>query len=353
MVIGVALLVLVAVFFVIKLTAVYFIQWVVYTFLAPKNMFWTFVNEGTAKIIVHGGEFHKIIINWQGYSLDAEWNVVKVDEESGQHVFGGARHIGFYPFYKVYGYRLRWSSPHTNGIIVDHDEELEQVLLKDHIYAVQVQGAEDRMKVPLDFTLLVTLSVVNPYKFAFRVHDSFEVVLNRIKALFRDYVGETTYHELLTAETNTVTSTVWSKLLERQLIQEFEKEYGIKIKEQGIEIREIDPPPTYQAAATKKQDAEWEAERIVVLADAEKQRLEMIYRAIHDFGDTGSLIRALEAMEKSPLAASMVVQSIPGLQDLLHGVLGKQPENATLQEIRGVLRDLQAAVDEIRANQQP
>lgn len=308
---------------------------------ASKDWFYSFVTEGTAKIVVHGGEFHKIVMSWEGYGFDDKWNVV--EKKSGKSLFGGARYIGFYPFFKVYLYRLRWSSPRENGEIVDHDEVLPHVLLKEHIYAVKVKGAEDKAKVPLDIILLITLRVVNPYKFIFASQDTFEVIQNRIAALFRDYVGTKTYAALITAPTGKTADTMWKKLVGRSLINSFESEYGVKVKDHGIDIREITPPAEYAQAATRKQQAEEAREQTIIDADAERRRLEAVYETINKFGDKGVLFRAMEALEKSPLAASMVVQSIPGLQQALQGVLGKQPQDATSQkEINDALKKILA-----------
>jgi len=42
----------------------------------------------------------------------------------------------------------------------------------------------------------------------------------------------------------------------------------------------------------------------------------------------------VEAMEKSPLAASVTVQAVPGIQELLGGIFGKSTDNITAKELR-------------------
>ncbi|OHA75970.1 MAG: hypothetical protein A3I38_02985 [Candidatus Wildermuthbacteria bacterium RIFCSPLOWO2_02_FULL_47_10] len=349
---GIVILIVVGLFLAARFSAAYIFQYIVYTFFAPRNLFWTFVTEGTAKIAVHGGKFHKIIMEWKGYDLDGAWNVVKADEaQVKRRLFGGARYIGLPPFFKIYAYRLRWSSPREDGTVVAHDEVLSHVLLKDHIYTIHIRGAEDKQRIPLDIDLLITARIVNPYKFVFNVQDAFEVVLNRIAALFRDYAGETTY-EFLTSNKGDAAKIIWKKLRAKGLIQEFRENYGVEIIEQGIEIREIAPPQEYQRAATRKYLAEREREETEIRADAERRRLEAVYKAIEQFGDIGKLVRTLEAVEKSSLAASLTVQAVPGLSDVLRGVLGKPADDVTIAELRQALDEIKNIVRNLQQSQQ-
>ena len=51
----------------------------IYFWWAHNNLFFTFVKEGTAKIVVRGTQFEKVIMRWQGHTLDnSNWNVVPV-----------------------------------------------------------------------------------------------------------------------------------------------------------------------------------------------------------------------------------------------------------------------------------
>jgi len=47
----------------------------VYFWWAPNNLFFTFVKEGTAKIVVRAHRFHKALMRFRGYAFDDEWNV--------------------------------------------------------------------------------------------------------------------------------------------------------------------------------------------------------------------------------------------------------------------------------------
>jgi len=232
----------------------------IYWGLAPRNLFFTFVDEGTAKMVVRGGKFARALIQWEGHTFDKEWNVVEGKER--WHPLGGLRFYGIWPIWDIYGYRLRWTSLRENGEPVSHDEILDSVMLKDLVYFAELKGAEERNKIPLNIGLVITLRVVNPYRALFKVQDWLELVLNRIKPLFREFVARHTYSELLEKKQK-VGGEVWRELALEEVIQEFERDYGIQIKEGGIEMKDITPPPEHQEAATKKWLAEREREAAV------------------------------------------------------------------------------------------
>ena len=108
----------------------------------------------------------------------------------------------------------------------------------------------------------------------------------------------------------------------------------------GIQIRSIDIADSYAQAAASQRVEEMKAR-------GQSARIKTEYGAIEQFGDLGRLVRTLEAIEKSPLAASMVVQAIPGLPEVLRGVFGKPSEAVTQQEIK----ELREKLEEVLASQ--
>ena len=166
--------------------------------LAPRNIFFTFVEEGKAKIVVKGDSFERILVQWEGYTVDNQGNIVSEDEENKEpwHPFGGLRFFGFPPIYKIYKYNLRWTGIRQDGTPSSHEEELDSVLLKDFVYYTLIEKAEDKDMVPLNVDLIITARVVNPYKSIFVAHDWLEMVMNRIKPLFREYIANNPWEEL-------------------------------------------------------------------------------------------------------------------------------------------------------------
>ena len=320
--------------------------------LAPNNRWFTFVKEGTAKIIVRGDKFEKCLIQWNGRTFDyrnpedlEKWNVIKEEAKKKEpwHPFGGLRYYGFYPIKDAYIYNFEWTGVSMNGETQHHPKEtLDYVLLKDNVYYAKVEKAEDKELLPLDVELVLTIRVINPYKALFEVQNWLEMIINKIKPAVRDAVSLKEY-ELLISDTDAVGKKIYKRLKERKLLEEFKDRYGVELGKIGV--KDINPPKEYREETLKKWSAEREKERIAIEAKAEKQRLKTVaegealrigkvFKKIEKFGELGRLLKSLEAMEKSPLAASMTVQAVPGLQELLKAVFGKTDNSITSKELR-------------------
>lgn len=235
--------------------------------LAPRNIFFTFATEGTAKIVVRGGAFERVLIQLKGNTLDDEGNVVSNGTQKNnktytepRHPFGGLRLYGFWPIWNIYLYRLRWTSVRQDGTASSHDEVLDFILLKEHIYVVKVEMAEDEDMVPLTVILLLTMRVVNPYKAIFRAQDWLEMITGRMVPLFRQYIAENAFKDLIKRKQE-ARKELWDRIKGTDMIAQFRGDYGIEIKEGGIEMKDISPPEEYQKAATKEYLAEREVDK--------------------------------------------------------------------------------------------
>lgn len=238
-------------------TTLYF-YYALYFRLAPNNVLWTFVKEGTAKIVTKNGKVHKILIQYKGKSLDKNWEIIDGKEK---HFWGGLRWLGIFPVYQVYVYKLRWTSLEQSGVAVPHEDNLDSVLLKKKVYAMRMEDIEDANRVPLTIDILITLKVINPYSAIFIAEDYLELVLNRIRPLFRQYVGGIPFEELITKKQG-ANEEIWIALNQDGLIETFKKEFGIEIEDGGIEMQNITPKEEYQKAASQKYLAAREAERV-------------------------------------------------------------------------------------------
>lgn len=316
----------------------------VYFWWGSNNLFFTFVNEGTCKVVVRGGEVRKILIQWRGYTLsrerDRKWDVVEGEE---RHILGGFRFYGLYPIDDIYVYKFSWTGITHDGKLKHHKEEtLDYIMVKEDIYWGGVEKAEDKDLLPLDLELLFTIWVRNPYKALFRVDDWLQTVINRSGPAARNFVTKKVFKNLI-GMTADVGDKIYKDLKERKIIEdEFLGRYGVEVRK--IEVKDINPPEDYRKATLAKFEAARERERIKIGAMAESFRLDKVYGMIKEFGDLGRLVRTLEAVEKSPLAASITVQAIPGIQEVFRGIFGKAPEEATREEIR----KLREAVEKIQ-----
>jgi len=276
--------------------------------LAPRDMFFTFVDEGTCAVIVMAGKFYKALIQWEGHTFDHtfdhNWDVI--DGTEPWHPFGGLRFYGIYPFLQRYSYKFRWISLREDVHEERHEEILYSVLLKDFPYVLKIAGAENSEMVPLDFTLIVTARVVNPQMALFAVQDWMEMLVSQLNPAFRAYVATRTFEELKGVTRGDVTAALAVSLAD------FAADYGVEVK--SVAIKEVTPPDTYQKAAALKYEADKRKGQIMVDAEAEKERLARIAEALEDHPDVAKAL-ALEALAKSPATAL-----IPGIAKMLRDI---------------------------------
>jgi len=243
--------------------------------LAPRNLFFTFVEEGTAKTVMRGattkkvttpegkvykvtqgGQLCRVLIQWEGHTLDKESNVVEGKER--WHPFGGLRYYGFWPFVQIYTYLFQWTGVAENGEIQRHPKEkLDYILLKDDIYWAKVEKAEDRELLPLDVEVILTLRVVNSRKALFAIQNWLETIINRTKPAVRDSITSESYSELIQKKEQ-IGEEIYGKLEEELLEKEFLGRYGIDVRK--LEIKEINPLEKYRDATLKKWLGQREAE---------------------------------------------------------------------------------------------
>jgi len=303
-------------FFAISFFLVAYFKW------APNNLCFTFVEEGTVKIVMFGGKTVRILIQWKGRTLDKKWNVVRerVKREEPWHPFGGFRFYGIWPFWDIHIYKFSWTAVLENGEFEPRvNKLLDYALLMTDVYGFTVDDAEDSENMPLRVKGVLTGRVINPYKSAFAVQRWLEAVMNRLVPWVQDQLTQSTYAEFIKGQ-EAIGKRIFDGSLE--LRKEFEEKYGFLTE--ALEISKIDPAPEWREATLRETLAKRDSEAVLVRADAEASRIERIYRQVEQRGPTGKLIRTLEAVEKSPLAASLTVQAVPGLSEVLREVFGER-----------------------------
>ncbi|MDD2730615.1 MAG: hypothetical protein PHW33_00620 [Candidatus Portnoybacteria bacterium] len=288
--------------------------------LARLDIFFTLAEEGTAKAVMALDGFSRIIMQYRGKTINADG---EVDEGREFHLFGGLRWLGIPFYHSLYEYHFRWKTLRVqSGEIIPRDEIINYILVKDDVYVAEIKNAESRGMVPLDITLLLTACCVNPYKALFKTQDWMEMIINRSEAIFREYVAQLSFEDII-KEKQKAGGEIWQKMVEAGLTSPkekesqgllfeeeyrtkikgqglFEEEYGIKIK--GIEMRDVNPSGTeknlYEQAASKKWLADREAERIKIIAQAEKDRIDTVYETIEKHKD-GKAIRFMESLDNA------------------------------------------------------
>lgn len=293
--------------------------------LAKKDIFFTFVEEGTTKAVVRGGQFRYFLIAWLGYTFkitvngtqsaeEKNWDVVKGKEK--WHPFGGLRFYGFWPFDRIFEYRQQWTNLAENGEERHHDEFLDLAILKTNLYVVdypltEKEAAEDIDGVPIGIKLVIPMQIMNPYIALFRVRRWLPIINGVIKATLRKFVSRYRLKEDLQAmvagkgiedrqrergikETDLdkvgddITAKLW-KNIKKALMEKAEEEgeeiedlngdiviFGVRILQRGTDILKLDPDESYRKETTKRYVAERDKEVTIINAEAQALAAENI-----------------------------------------------------------------------------
>lgn len=318
----------------------------IYFWWAPNNLFWTFVPEGRAKTIVRGDAFKKVLIQWQGHKLieqaAPDGSVDKgdvIESPTKKSLFGGLKFYGYWPFDDVFVYDFSWTNLTESGEPKTHTKEtLDYILLKDDVYLVEVKEAEDKAMLPLDIQIILTIRILNPYKALFQIQNWLEAVKNRIEPAIRDCVTKNTFENWI-AEPKDLGQRIFASLKKKNgIVAELRTRYGVDLRALGV--RDVNPNGDFRGITVKKVTAEKERERILVEADAEKQRIEMVYQQVQRFGKVGELVRTLEALEKAPGEGSKLILPLPGMADLISQVFpNRKGDSFDPEEVR-LVREL-------------
>lgn len=311
--------------------------------LARHNMFFTLVEEGKIKVILHNKAFKRAIMKYEGFYLDKRWNVVpsqrrerltkKQAQDKGytwdgikrrkedmlwyriwtKLMGGGLVFVGIWPFDTVYIYKFRWLAPKLKEDAL-HDELLDYVFAKSAIYKAELEKVETKGMVPLNIVMFLTIRVTNPYRALFRTNQWLEFSTNRLLPYIRQYIptkdiefekliGETQlsdgplfqflkgseFHKKFTPEEkkHMQDDGLTDKQIEdaehkgKGILWDLKEIYGVDI--QGIEFKEISTAgEVYETAAAKKWSAEREKEKITIEAEADAKKIRTIAEAEAD-----------------------------------------------------------------------
>jgi regulator of protease activity HflC (stomatin/prohibitin superfamily) len=275
----------------------------IYFWLAPKDIFFTFVSEGTAKIVTRNEAYHKTLISYAGHELDDEGFVIEENSSKStkklnicgkicQIIFSkGLFFLGFWPFDRIYQYEFTWTSIDTKGDPIFHKKRMiDYIFLKRDVYFIRLTHAEDRENLPLDVEVVVTMSIVSPFVALMRIDRWLDVVSNFIQTEIRSEISSYPFSELINrnsgqSEGRELGDEIYGRLNSSPGTRDDDLNYGIKpspgskleqlLKNTGsnvekIGIRQINPVgDKYREITMKKVTAEKEAEATKIRADAD------------------------------------------------------------------------------------
>lgn len=331
-------------------------------FWADRNTLFTKVKEGYGKIVVSpSGAFLRAIIQWEGYHLDNNGHIIPdltpIPIPSVPSWLKGIHWLGIPRLVKVFRYDFRWRTLEQKGDgskekeVVDHVKEgengLDHFMVHEFVYYNELKAAEDCDKLALDFGLLFTMQIVNPYKAFFGVHKWLEVTMNRLLANFRLFVGNHSWDDLqgTNAQSLLIVDFHANAKIDtgngiQSLFIHLEDYYGIKVK--ATEITSITlagvNPERVTEASTKGWEATQEAKRIKTIADAIAYQIKKETAAVGKYGARGELVRRLQTLEKVSEGKATTIM-LP--TDLGSGVGGQQITIAQLQQLINQLQQKQ------------
>ena len=237
----------------------------IYFGFAPKNIFCTLIEEGTAKIVLKGGEFSHAIIRWEGHKFDGQWNVIQAP--AVDYIFGGLCFYGLWPIYTIFSKVFRWQDiqlTQKGERILSHEKKLDYVLVKPAIYGVGLENAETKYpeRIPISVQFLITVRVVNPYKVFFSApQDWNRMLLARLSAFMRGWVSNNLLDDTLFLKGNP--KNLWDDLITNndfgEVISYFLNKWGIKIEDNGIDLWDVSMSDEYQRAGAAEKRMELEA----------------------------------------------------------------------------------------------
>jgi hypothetical protein len=318
-----------------------------YVYFAPRNLFFSGIREGTAKMIMVGTKenpkFVRAAISYKGFTFDENWNVILESKrkkwqsfiEYIEHILPGLIFVGVPGINWIWEYDFSWSSMTQDEKIKDKKELLDYIYVKKDIYVAKLKGAEvGESMVPVDIILLLTIEVINPYIALFQVEKWLEIVINRIKVPIRDYISDQDDPRILIRQKKALGDLFFNKLKESKDLEYFEEKVGVRVSK--IETYDIDLGE-WQETATKQWKATQEGEAEVIkqtklgqayVAYRERQKtadmdyLSGVYSEIMEFGDKGLVMRFLDSLTDAAKGPSNTIIPFGFVQDIAKQILG-------------------------------
>lgn len=337
--------------------------------LAERDLFFTLVREGRAKLVMGAGGkgFERVIFTFRNYWMKvpgkhdysdgklSNWDIVHISDErlnvpfsnwlyknleNVQYKFSrliglyGVHWLGIPGLHTTYKYTFRWNSlvqSKLNDKIVEtdggiyfhpHEERIDYILLQPDIYYARIEGAEDKNMVPLSLDTTFRIRAFNPQKALMEVQDWLEMIWGLYLPEVRVYVANRQW-DILNKHRHQ--EAVKLQKEKRELVEYIFDHYGVRVEE--FMFLRVGPygklKEEYEKAATSPYMAAKAAKVVAINAKAEKGRIAEVYGEIQRQGETGELIRRLEAVENAAKGQGNFVITAPELTEVTKSILKK------------------------------
>ena len=280
--------------------------------LANFDICFTFVEEGTAKAVVRGKEFHKFLLQSKEMKFrEGSWDIVPLrpDEQPEKRYWferwSGARWVGLWPFFSIYNYKFKWTvakQEEKDGKIVTtpdmRERTIDSIYIRDVVYYGKIESAETTDNTPVDVEYLLTVRVTNPYKALFRVHRWLEAVIDLTSQRGRQYIGTRSYKQLVAKEGKKQSTGFAGGI--RGLREHLCENFGVEFVYADIASVEFSgtTKKEYVEASTAEYLADSKAIATVKAAEAEARKIKLVGGA-----EAEALQVRMEQFQKNPDAA--------------------------------------------------
>ncbi len=305
--------------------------------LAKKDLFFTFVPEGEAKLVVRGDSYVETLMSLRGHHIDPITRDVVEGEADLPWLARrwGIYWVGIAPFYKVHEKNQKWASYEQRQeggqvvyVAVPVEKTVKSVLVRDDVYVVTIPAAETNEQIPLNVTYTFKARSVNPYKTIFMVQHWLEAVNARIGQGGREYIGDRSYENLTKGrkidneETPSEEREFQSWLTGLGVIRKIKDEFGIEISDIGIVsiAPASDLARDFIQASTKIYVAEQNKQAQIKAAEGESASIDIRAEMIKKHGEIGELIvnndtaRAMAQGPSNIVVGSDILAAIAGLR---------------------------------------
>jgi len=267
----------------------------------------TKVKEGTGKIITRFDGVVKVFIQWSGWYMDKNGDVVSGGPQ--RRWYGGLRVWLGTPWDKTYTYNLRFHSiEEVEGerVPVHHEiKNADYVQLRPDRYWRKSLGVETKDGQFPDIEWLIGMRSINPEKTIFKAPSNWvENALTELEPTMRQYIRTKDLNKLL----NLTRKQIWKDKGNDRVIQiVLKNEWGIQIDEQEIGIFNVILPPEYQKALAAESKAKMEAKAVQTKAE-----IEAIARAAETIGTVIEMMA--KARGKKPEEIQKEIDADPKLK---------------------------------------
>jgi len=207
-------------------------------------------------------------------------------------------------FKRVYGPGIHFIMPgyHTKRKFKEGGEVFAYVDQRERAVDLPAQSVITKDNVQLEVDSMAYYQITDPEKAVYGVTDVVVAVNQLIKTVLRDVIGDTNLQDLLSGREDI-------NLKLRDQVARASGDWGITIR--SVELQSVNPPQTYVDAMRRVSEAELSKKAVITAAEGKKQasileaegeaeKINRIYKAIHDGNPNDELlkIKYLEALEK-------------------------------------------------------